>query len=298
MKKHIFSGCATAMITPFTADGKDVDFKAFEKLLDYQISHGINALVIAGTTGESPVLSSEEKKQLFKTARSHTVNTGIPVIGGTGANNTEEAVRKANEAEKQGVDGLLIVTPYYNKCSQEGLIKHYFYIADRVSTPIIVYNVPSRTGMSIKSQTYKALSEHKNIVAVKEASTKIDDFAQALTDDECDLDFYSGNDDLTLPLMSLGAKGVISVVSNIIPDVMTGICSCCLNNDFNAAKHVYSQYVALTQAMFWDVNPICVKTACGMFYNISDKLRLPLCELEKNKKEELKHLMRKYSLIN
>ena len=171
MNKHIFSGCATALITPFTADKKDVDYKAFEKLLDVQLYNGIDALVIAGTTGESPVLSGEEKRRLLYITCKKT-DGKVPVIAGTGSNNTEEAVRKSNDAEKEGVNGLLIVTPYYNKCTQEGLIRHYMFIADRVSAPIIIYNVPSRTGVNIAPETYKALSEHKNIVAVKAKTTQ------------------------------------------------------------------------------------------------------------------------------
>lgn len=297
MKKRIFTGCATALITPFTADGKEVDYEAFEKLLDYQIIRGINAVVVAGTTGESPVLSSEEKRELFSLARSDTSSSGIPVIAGTGSNDTQQAVRKANEAEKQGVDGLLIVTPYYNKCSQDGLIKHYYYIADRVSTPIIVYNVPSRTGMNIKAETYKALSEHHNIYAVKEASSNLDEFEKSISDKECDLCFYSGNDDLTLPLMSLGAEGVISVVSNLIPEEMTTLCSYCIDGDFKSARVIHNKYYNLMKAMFSDVNPIPIKTACSEFYNISETLRLPLCNMPQEKSDKIHKLLQSYNLI-
>ena len=165
MKKTVFNGVATALITPFTDFSDSVDFDGFGRLIDFQINNSADALVISGTTGESPVLTREEKISLFREAVK-AADGRIPIIAGTGSNNTEDAVRKSNDAEKQGVNGLLIVTPYYNKCTQEGIIKHYFYIADRVSTPVIVYNVPSRTGLAIQPETYKALSEHKIIVLV------------------------------------------------------------------------------------------------------------------------------------
>ncbi len=297
MKKHIFTGCATAMITPFTADGKDVDYKAFEKLLRFQIKNDIDALVVSGTTGESPVLKQEEKSLLFRISCEQAVDKKIPVIAGTGSNNTSEAVKKSNEAEKQGVSGLLIVTPYYNKCSQEGLIKHYFYIADRVSTPIIVYNVPSRTGMTIKAETYKALSEHKNIVAVKEASADLSEFNKAVSDSKTELVFYSGNDELTLPMMASGAKGVISVASNIIPQVMKELAQNCLNHNIGNALSVHRKYLNLMQNMFIDINPVPVKAACSLMFNIYPKLRLPLTELSEEKTDVLKQLLIDYKLI-
>ena len=191
----MFEGVATALITPFTDDSENVDYDGFSKLIDFQISNNADAIVVSGTTGESPVLSRDEKIGLFSEAVKAS-HGRIPVIAGTGSNNTEEAVRKSNDAEKQGVNGFLIVTPYYNKCTQEGLVNHYFYIADRVSAPIIIYNVPSRTGLTIAPETYKALSEHKNIVAVKEASSDISSFIKAIELCGDSLDFYSGNGDL------------------------------------------------------------------------------------------------------
>ena len=277
MKNTVFTGVATALITPFTDDTKHVDFDGFRNLIDFQIKGGADALVISGTTGESPVLSREEKIVLFSEAVKCS-DGKIPIIAGSGSNNTEEAVKKSNDAEKQGVNGLLIVTPYYNKCTQEGLIKHYFYIADRVSAPIIVYNVPSRTGVNIKPETYKALSEHKNIVAVKEASSDVSSFirAKALCGDR--LSFYSGNDDLTVSMMSHGAKGVISVASNIIPDIIHRITELCSRGDFTNAAVLHEKHLKLMNSMFCEINPIPVKYACSRLFNISSKLRLPLNE--------------------
>ncbi|MBR3767905.1 MAG: 4-hydroxy-tetrahydrodipicolinate synthase [Clostridia bacterium] len=296
MKKRIFTGCATALITPFTPDGNDVDYKAFEKLLSFQLENDIDALVVAGTTGESPVLTKEEKLQLIKKACEFSCGK-IPVIAGTGSNNTSEAVKKSNDSEKQGVDGLLIVTPYYNKCTQEGLIDHYFYIADRVSTPIIVYNVPSRTGVNISSETYKALSEHKNIVAVKEAGGNISEFAKTSVLCRDNLDFYSGNDDQTLPMMALGAKGVISVVSNIIPHEMKLLTQACIDSNFDEGRNVHEKYLKLMNTMFCEVNPIPVKSACNILYGFSKSLRLPLTSISSENEKIIEQLLRNYNMI-
>lgn len=286
------------MITPFTANGKDVDYKAFERLLRVQIDNNIDALVICGTTGESPVLKKEEKSMLFRISCEQAIDKKIPIIAGTGSNNTAEAVKKSNDAEKQGVNGLLIVTPYYNKCSQEGLIKHYFYIADRVSTPIIVYNVPSRTGMNIKAETYKALAEHKNIVAVKEASSELTEFNKCISDENIDLTFYSGNDDLTLPMMSMGAKGVISVVSNIIPEAICNLTKHCLNERFAEARKIHQYYLKLMQGMFIDINPVTVKSACSMLYKTNPFPRLPLIEISDEHKIFIEKLLENYNLLS
>ncbi len=292
----MFTGVATALITPFTDDSKSVDFDGFDRLIEFQIRNSADALVIAGTTGESPVLSREEKISLFRNAVK-SADGRIPVIAGTGSNNTEDAVRKSNDAEKQGVNGLLIVTPYYNKCNREGLIKHYFYIADRVSTPVIVYNVPSRTGVTVSPETYKALSEHKNIVAVKEASSDISSFIKSKTLCGDALDFYSGNDDLAVTMMSHGAKGVISVASNIIPDSIHKIIEFCLNNDFGNARILHEKYLNLMNSMFCEVNPIPVKYACNVLFGTNNSLRLPLTTITKAKAEQLREIMKEYNLI-
>lgn len=295
MKKTIFTGTATALITPFCEDCKEVDYASFERLIEFQLENSVDALVIAGTTGEAPALTADEKSELFRIARSICKKT--PVIAGTGSNNTIEAVKKSNDAEKQGVDGLLIVTPYYNKCNQEGLIEHYNFIADRVSTPIIIYNVPSRTGVNISADTYNALSEHKNIVAVKEASGNISDTAKVMAICHDSLDFYSGNDDQLLPMLSLGAKGVISVASNLIPHIISAIINEFNNKDYALAQKLYFNYLELFNALFIDVNPIPVKEAMSRIFNCSSSLRLPLTGLQDENRIKLSAILKKYNLL-
>ena len=294
--KPVFTGCATALITPFTADLKDVDDALFAELCREQIDRHADALVVAGTTGESPVLSRDEKNRLIRIAVS--VSAGrVPVIAGAGSNDTEQALRKANDAEKQGADAILAVTPYYNKCTQDGVIAHYYYIADRISCPLIVYNVPSRTGFNILPETYAALSAHPRIAGIKEANGDISSVAKtaALCGDR--LTIYSGNDDQTLPILALGGKGVISVVSNLIPDAMHELTGTALHSDFEAAKAIHERYLPLMNAMFGTLNPIPVKKAVGFVKNRKLPLRLPLRELPDNSGEALKTLLKQYGLI-
>ena len=278
MKNTIFEGTATALITPFSSDGKDVDFNAFQKLIDFQLENSVDALVVAGTTGESPVLTREEKICLIRSAKC-SCGSSTPVIAGTGSNNTIEAVKKSNDAEKEGVDGLLIVTPYYNKCTDEGLIRHYYYIADRVSVPIIVYNVPSRTGVNIKPEIYNALAEHKNIVGIKEASGNISSFVKTSALCRNKISLYSGNDDQIVSMMAEGADGVISVASNILPSVFTEIARLCLNGDFDTASDIHKRYLNLINLLFSEVNPIPIKYACNYIFGLNNSLRLPLTEI-------------------
>ena len=275
MKQTVFKGCGTALITPFTPDGKHVDKNGFQRFLEFQIKNGADALIVAGTEAGGK----------------------IPVIAGTGSNNTEEAVRKANAAEKEGVDGLLIVTPYYNKCTQTGLIEHYFYIADRVSTPIIVYDVPSRTGVSVTPETYRALAEH--IVAVKEADTDITKFIKALSLCKGDLDFYSGNDDLTGTMMSLGAKGVISVASNIIPLEMHQMCELFLNGENARGAEMNIRLSELMNLLFCEVNPIPIKAAVSMLreQELSPAVRLPLTGITAKNRQRIKDEMTRLGII-
>lgn len=296
MKKQIFTGSATALITPFDATTENVDFSVFEDLIRFQINNGTDALVISGTTGESPVLSEKEKEGLLDIAINASKHR-VPLIMGTGSNDTKNAVIKSNEAEKKGVDGLLIVTPFYNKATQDGIIKHYHFIADRVSTPIIVYNVPSRTGVNIQPETYLALSEHKNIVAIKEANGDISATAKTISLCKNSLDVYSGNDDQTVAMMSMGAKGVISVASNIIPSVMHKICRAMLSGNIGSAVKLQSDYLELINFLFCEVNPIPVKAACQMMFGSTPALRLPLTELTPKNKDKLKKLLEKYNLI-
>lgn len=297
MKQHLFSGCGTALITPFDCETGRLDLLFFERLIRFQIQGGADALVVAGTTGESPVLTAEEKVRLFETAVS-AAGRRVPVIAGTGSNDTGAAVRNSNEAEKKGVDGLLIVTPFYNKCTQEGLVQHYTYIADRVSAPIIVYNVPSRTGVNIQPETYKALSEHRNIVAVKEANGDISSVAKtrALCGDA--LDVYSGNDDQTAAVMALGGKGVISVVSNIIPKEMRELTQAALKGDCETSAAIQRNYQRLMNLLFCEVNPIPVKAAAEMMFSRKLPLRLPLTEITEQNREKLKKEMKSLKLLD
>ena len=296
MKQTVFTGCGTALVTPFTADAKDVDEACFEELCRLQIENRADALIVAGTTGESPVLSPEEKRRLLKVAVA--ISGGrVPVIAGAGSNDTEDAVRKCNEAEKEGVAALLVVTPFYNKCTQDGVVEHYYYIADRVSAPVIVYNVPSRTGFNVKPETYLALSQHSRIVGIKEAGGDLSAAAKTLTLCGEELTLYSGNDDQTVPLMSLGAKGVISVVSNLIPAVMHALTSLCLEDDFTAARRLQAQYLKLMDAMFTSVNPIPVKMALELMYKKPFPLRLPLSKLSEAETEDMKKLLASYAML-
>lgn len=295
MKKPIFTGAGVAIITPFTADGK-VNEKVLAEIIEYQISHSTDAIVICGTTGESATLDHTEHTQAIKIAVDVTAGR-IPVIAGTGSNDTAYALKLSNDAEKLGVDGLLMVTPYYNKASQEGLIKHFNYVADRVSTPIILYNVPSRTGCEIKPETYAELAKNKMIYAAKEATGNLSSIAKTISLVPDDFAIYSGNDDQITPIMSLGGKGVISVLSNILPQVAHDIAQSALDGDFKKSAELQLKYLELCNAMFMDVNPIPVKVAMRMMGIDVGPLRLPLCDMTPANTEKLKSVLKKYELI-
>ena len=295
MKQPIFTGAGVAIITPFTKEGK-VNYPALKTILEYQIAHGTDAIIICGTTGESATLSHEEHTEAIRFTV-ETVAHRIPVIAGTGSNDTAYALRLSNEAEKIGVDGLLMVTPYYNKASQAGLIKHYTYLADRVSTPIIIYNVPSRTGCDVKPETYAELSKHKMIYAAKEASGNISSIAKTISLCEKDFTIYSGNDDQITAIMSLGGKGVISVLSNVAPQVAHDIAASALAGDFEQSRKLQIEYLELCNALFMDVNPIPVKQAMNMMGFDAGPLRMPLCEMNEANTAKLKAVMEKYGLI-
>lgn len=286
MKQRIFTGAATALITPMNSDGS-VNYVRLKTLVDYQIKSGIDALVICGTTGEKSTLRYDEHLKVIKTAVS-AANKRVPIIAGTGSNDTVYSVELCNDAASLGADAFLMVTPYYNKTSQNGLVAHYNYIADRVNKPIILYNVPSRTGVTIKPETYKKLSEHENIVATKEASGDISLVAQIKYLCGDNLDVYSGNDDQTVPIMSLGGIGVISVLSNFAPDVMHRICGLYLNGKTDEACKLQIKYTGLMNAMFTDVNPIPVKEAMNILGLDVGNCRLPLCNTDDAKKELIK----------
>lgn len=294
MKKVIFTGAAVAIITPFNEEG--INFEELKKLIDFNIENGTDAIVIAGTTGESATMSDEEHKATIKFAVDY-VNKRIPVIAGTGSNDTLYAVELSKYAEEVGADGLLLVTPYYNKTTQSGLIKHYNYIADRVNIPIILYNVPSRTGVNIAPSTCLELSKHKNIVAIKEASGNLSQIAEirALCGDE--LTIYSGNDDQIVPILSLGGKGVISVLSNVAPKEAHNICQLFFDGKAEESAKLQLDYLKLINALFIEVNPIPVKTALGLMgYNVGN-LRMPLFPMEESNLNVLKEELRAKNLI-
>ena len=290
----IFTGAAVAVVTPMNRDGS-VNYDKLGEIIEDQISKNTDAIVICGTTGESATLSGEEHMECIRYAVKK-VNKRIPVIAGTGSNDTAYAVEMSKEAEDVGSDGLLLVTPYYNKTSQKGLIAHFTAIADAVNIPIILYNVPSRTGCKIEISTYKELSKHKNIAAAKEACGDISFVAELAA--QTDLDIYSGNDDQVVPIMSLGGKGVISVASNIIPKEMHELTEYALKGDYKKAAEMQLKYLSLMKALFCDVNPIPVKEAMNLMGMNVGECRLPLISTEESKIELIKNELKKLGLIN
>lgn len=295
MKKCVFEGCATALITPMFPDGS-VNYEKLDLLIDSQIKAGVDALVICGTTGESATLSEEEHLNVIE-ASVKAANHRVPIIAGTGSNDTEFALKISREAIELGADALLMVTPYYNKTSQRGLIKHYTYVADRVDAPIILYNVPSRTGVNIKPETYLELSKHKNIVAAKEANGDISALLKTVALCGDDLAIYSGNDDQIVPIMSIGGKGVISVLSNVIPKETHDITAACLKGDFKEATRLAVKYLDLADALFMDVNPIPVKEAMNQMGLEVGECRLPLFAMDEKQISALKAELEKVKVI-
>lgn len=294
MKKTIFQGSCVAIVTPFNENGS-VNYNELEKLIEFQIENGTDAIVSCGTTGESATLSSEEHLEVIRFTI-EKVNKRIPVIASTGSNDTAFSVYLSKEAEAFGADGLLLVTPYYNKTSQKGLIESFKFIADNVNIPCIVYNVPSRTGLNIKPSTYLELSKHPNIVGVKEANHDISSVAQtiALCGDE--LAIYSGEDSQTLPIMALGGKGVISVFANILPKEMHELASAMTNENLKTARELTNKYIELMDALFMDVNPIPVKQAMNMMGFDCGHCRLPLTDMTDDDKNKLAAVLKKYNL--
>ncbi len=295
MKKCIFEGCATALVTPMLPDGS-INEQGLCDLVEEQINAGIDALVICGTTGESSTLDHEEHTKAIEIAVKKA-NGRVPIIAGTGSNDTRYAVKLCKEAVELGADALLMVTPYYNKTSQAGLIAHYTYVADRVDAPIILYNVPSRTGVNIKPETYKELAKHPNIVAAKEANSDISSVLKTVSLCGDELAIYSGNDDQTVPIMSLGGKGVISVASNVIPTEMHEITAACLKGDFKKATELSVKYSDLMNGLFMDVNPIPVKEAMNLMGMNMGECRLPLVGMSEANKAELKAIMQAVDLL-
>lgn len=295
MKKEIFKGSATALAVPMTEKGA-VDYKAMKDLLDYQLSEGADAILVNGTTGESATLTDRERLEVLEQALAH-IDGRVPVLAGTGSNSTAHALSLSKEAERAGADGLLLVTPYYNKASQQGLVHHFFTIADGVDLPVILYNVPSRTGVDIQPDTYKKLSAHPNIVGTKEASGNISRIARTAALCGEDLAVYSGNDDQTLAVMALGGKGVISVLANIMPRQMSLLCRLFREGDLEGSRKLQLSLLPLMEAMFWDVNPIPVKCALSLLGRCRETCRLPLTPLDSEKRTSLKMLLAEYGLL-
>ena len=285
MKTPIFTGAATALITPFR--NREIDYEAFGNMIDSQLNAGIDALVICGTTGEASTLTDDEQISAIEFAVKRVAGR-VPVIAGAGSNDTEHAIRLCKRSCEVGADALLIVTPYYNKTSQRGLIHMYTRIADSVDKPIILYNVPSRTGVNIEPATYAALADHPNINAIKEASGNFSKLVEtvALVGDK--LAVYSGNDDQVVPMLALGAKGVISVLSNVLPAETSEMCKRFWRGDVKGSAAMQCEYLPLINALFSDVNPIPVKEAMAMLGYCTSEMREPLFNMEESKKENLR----------
>lgn len=295
MSKPIFTGSGVALITPMHADGS-VNFDELGRLVEFQIVNGTDAIIACGTTGEAATLSVKEHCEVLSFV-AEKVNGRIPVIAGTGSNDTNTAIELSKSAQTTGADALLCVTPYYNKTSQTGLIRHFETIADNIDLPMILYNVPSRTGCNIAPKTYAELCKHENIVATKEANGDISSVSQTRSLCGDKLDIYSGNDDQTVPFMSLGGLGVISVFANICPKEMHEICQLCLDNNFVDAAKMNFHYVELMDMMFSDVNPIPVKTAMNLIGFEVGECRLPLVPMSYRGYHDLKDCLAKYDLI-
>ena len=295
MSKTLFTGSGVAIVTPFTKDGS-VNIPKLNELIDFQIDNGTDAIIICGTTGESATLSDEEHIQAIRAAVAHTAGR-IPVIAGTGSNDTNYCIHLSEEAQELGADGLLLVTPYYNKTTQAGLIRHFTSVADRVSIPIVLYNVPSRTGMNIAPETYLALSKHPNIVAAKEACGDFSRILQTMHLCGGDLDVYSGNDDQIVPILSLGGKGVISVLANIMPRQTHERCSLYAQGKTAESAAMQIELADLIDSLFIEVNPIPVKTAMNLMGFDVGELRMPLAPMAEKNLETLKTSMRRHGLI-
>ncbi len=294
LKPSIFSGAATAIITPFKNGAIDKD--SFAKIIENQISGGIDAIVVTGTTGEAATLTHEEHMDCMKFVVDKVAGR-VPVIAGTGSNDTAYGIELSQYACEIGADALLLVTPYYNKASSKGLIKSFLATADATNKPIILYNVPSRTGCNISIDVYRELAKHERIVAVKEASGNLSAVAQLIAECGNSLDVYSGNDDQIVPIMSLGGKGVISVLSNILPKETHDMTQFCLNDNYRAAAELQLKYLELINSLFCEVNPIPVKTAMAEMGMCDIEMRLPLCEMADTTKARLVSALKAHGLL-
>lgn len=295
MKHPVFEGSAVAVVTPFNPDGS-VNYTKYGELIDRQIEAGTRAIVAVGTTGENATLSGDEHRALMRFAVERTAGR-VPVICSTGSNDTAYAIETSKAAEEAGADALLLVTPYYNKTSQSGLIRHYGMILDAVKIPAILYHIPSRTGLSVKPETFTELSKHPRVAGLKEASGDVSFAARILDSCGDDLPIYSGNDDLTVPIMSLGGRGVISVLANVIPAETQRICALCLENDFAAAGALAMRYMRLTNLLFADVNPVPVKEALNMMGLGVGPCRPPLFGMSETSRELLRRELIRLGLV-
>jgi 4-hydroxy-tetrahydrodipicolinate synthase len=285
MNNTVFTGVATAIVTPMTQDG--IDFEAFGRLIDWQIEQGVNAIVAAGTTGEGSTLTDEEHRAVIKFTVDRTAGR-VPVIAGTGSNDTAYGIELSRYACEVGCDALLLVTPYYNKATPKGLIQNFLATAEATDKPIILYNVPSRTGVNIEPETYAVLAEHPNIYAIKEASGDFSKLVKTVSLVGDKLDVYSGNDDQVVPMLALGAKGVISVLSNVLPEKTVEMCDRFFNGDVAGSASIQCKYLPLINALFSDVNPIPVKEAMAMLGYCTPEMREPLYPMDEAKKENLR----------
>ena len=294
MKKTIFKGCGTAIITPFTEDG--VNFEEFGKMIEFQINEGIDAIIVCGTTGEASTMTENERKETIKFAIEKAAKR-VPIIAGTGGNNTAAAIAFTKWAEEAGADGALIVTPYYNKTTQAGLVAHYKAIAEQTSLPIIVYSVPGRTGVNITPETCLELSKIENIVAIKEASGNISQIAEIKALCRDNLNVYSGNDDQIVPILSVGGIGVISVLSNVAPKYTHEMCQNFFDGNIEKATTMQLDSMELVKALFCEVNPIPVKEGLNMMGYKAGKPRLPLIPLSPAGEEKMKKALTNFGLI-
>ena len=294
-EKTIFQGVATAIVTPMNENG--VDYDAFGRLIDWQIEQGINGLVVAGTTGEGSTLSDEEHREVLAYAVKR-INGRVPCIAGTGSNDTAYAIELTKYACSIGCDAMLVVTPYYNKATQKGLVKMFNAIADASTKPIIVYNIPSRTGVNIEPATFVELAKHPRIAAIKEASGNLSKMVEEFALLDGSLDIYSGNDDQIVPTLSMGGKGVISVLSNIMPKETVAMCDTFFAGDVATAAKMQCKYLPLIQALFCEVNPIPVKAALAAMGRMEGVIRLPLTEMEEDHQEKMVSIMRGFGLVD
>lgn len=294
-KKQLFTGSGVAIVTPMYPDGS-INYEAFRTLIEFQINNSTDAIIVCGTTGEASTLNDIEHLDVIEYCVK-TVNKRVPVIAGTGSNDTRHAIELSKEASIRGADGLLQVTPYYNKANPSGIIRHFTTIADAVGLPVILYNVPSRTGMTITPAMYKELSAHPLILATKEASGDISHIANVAAVCGNDLAIYSGNDDQIVPIMALGAIGVISVLANVVPQDIHDICHLYLSGRMEDSLALQLQHIPLNNAMFSEVNPVPVKEAVNMMGYNAGPCRLPLGEMDSVKKEQLRKIMQNAGLV-